>query len=390
MPDNSNDKSTADTPAELEQNQPEIPAKKSGKNEARESNPVRRLTKIVLYVCVFLFVWHLFGDRITPYTDQARVRGFVVPIAPKVSGTLVAVEVKNNQIVSSGDVLAQIDPRDYEIAVLSAKASVDSTGQTLGVETAAIKSAAARVADEVAQLERAQQDFERVQRIAKLDPGAVSKSELDRVQASLAQAKSQVDGAEADLEKARQQLGKRGRDNPKMRSAVAALEKAQLDFARTTLYAPSDGGITNLQLDIGHYAQAGQPLMTFITTTAIWIQANMRENNIGRVKAGDPVDIALDVAPGRIFKGEVVSIGFGVDDGQGLSLGALPTIEGTSGWLRDSQRFPVIIKFADNKAYGLRRMGGQADVVIYTGKNWIFNPLAWLGIRLMSMLSYVY
>lgn len=390
MSDNSNDTPKADTPAEVDQKQPEISVKKVRKKEGQESNPVRRLTKIVLYACLFLFVWYLFGDRITPYTDQARVRGFVVPIAPKVSGTLVAVEVKNNQIVSSGDVLAQIDPRDYEIAVLSAKASVDSTGQTLGVETAAIKSAAARVADEVAQLERAQQDFERVQRIAKLDPGAVSKSELDRVQTSLAQAKSQVDGAEADLEKARQQLGKRGRDNPKMRSAIAALEKAQLDLARTTIYAPSDGGITNLQLDIGHYAQAGQPLMTFITTTAIWVQANMRENNIGRVKPGDPVDIVLDVAPGRIYKGEVVSIGFGVDDGQDLSLGALPTIKGTSGWLRDSQRFPVIIKFADNKAYGLRRMGGQADAVIYTGKNWIFNPLGWLGIRLMSVLSYVY
>ena len=185
MSDNSNDKITADTPAEIDQKQPEIPAKKSKKNEGRESNPVRRLTKIVLYVCLFLFIWYLFGDRITPYTDQARVGGFIVPIAPKVSGTLVGVDVKNNQIVSSGDVLAQIDPRDYEIAVQSAKASVDSTGQTLGVETAAIKSAAAKVADEVAQLERAQQDFERVQRIAKLDPGAVSKSELDRVQIRL-------------------------------------------------------------------------------------------------------------------------------------------------------------------------------------------------------------
>lgn len=390
MSDSSNDKTNADVQADSESTIPADSSEKESKKVKPKPDPVRRLTKIVLYVCLILFVWHILSDRIAPHTDQARVRGFIVPIAPKVSGTVVEVAVKNNQAVKSGDVMAKIDPHDYEIAVESAKADVDSTGQTLGVETAAIKSAAARLADEVAQLERARQDFERVNRIKKLDPGAVAKSELDRVTSGLAQAESQVAGAEAELEKARQKLGKRGRDNPKMRAAVAALEKAQLNLKRTTLYAPSDGGITNLELDIGHYAKAGYPLITFMSISAVWIQANMRENSIGRIEPGKSVDIALDVAPGRIFRGEVVSVGFGVDDGQKSAMGALPTIKTKSGWLRDSQRIPVIIKFADEKAYGLRRPGGQADVVVYTGNNWILNPMSWLWIRLLSILSYVY
>jgi len=114
----------------------------------------------------------------------------------------------------------------------------------------------------------------------------------------------------------------------------------------------------------------------------------MRENSIGNVKPGDEVDILLDVAPGRIFKGEVASIGYGV--GETDEEGELYEIQSTSGWLRDSQRFPVIIHFSDDTAKGYRRYGGQADVVIYTGDHWVLNSLGWMLIRLNSYLSYIY
>jgi multidrug resistance efflux pump len=97
----------------------------------------------------------------------------------------------------------------------------------------------------------------------------------------------------------------------------------------------------------------------------------------------------LDVAPGRIFQGKVASIGFGVATDRD-SLGGLPSVGGQSGWLRDPQRFPVIIRFSDDSSRGLRRAGGQADVVIYTGRNFILNPLAWIWIRFVGLLSFVY
>ena len=377
-------------PAEHKEKQPEKSVSEKGVGRGKNPDPVRRITRIVLGVCIILFVWHLVSDRFTPSTDQARVRGFVVPIAPKVSGTIKQIKVNINQVVKKDDVLFKIDPKDYEIAVQAAQAALDSTGQTIGVETAEIQAAAAGVGDENAQFIKAQQDFERLQRIAKVDPGAVSKASLDSAQAAMAQAKSRLDGAEADLEKARQQLGKSGQDNPKIRAAVAALEKARMDLARTTIYAPSDGYIINLQVDIGHYAKAGQPLVTFVSDTAVWIQADMRENAIGNIKEGNPVDIVLDIAPGRIFKGRVLSIGAGVDKGQGGYLGSLPSIKGTGGWLRDAQRFPLIIQFADNEAQGLRLLGGQADVMVYTGNNFILNALGWVWIRILSIFSYVY
>jgi len=218
----------------------------------------------------------------------------------------------------------------------------------------------------------------------------VSKSDGDKARAAIKQAEAQVDSARSELDKAKKQLGKKGQDNPKIRSAIAALKQAQLDLARTTIAAPSHGGITNLKIDIGHYANAGVAVMTFIEVDNIWIQANLRENSIANIKVGNSVDISLDVAPGRIFKGTVSSLGFAVGQSTTNTIGGVATIEGSSGWLRDAQRFPVIVRFDDDSAVGFRRLGGQADVQFYTGNNWIINSLGWIWIRVLSWLSYVY
>jgi multidrug resistance efflux pump len=217
-----------------------------------------------------------------------------------------------------------------------------------------------------------------------------SVSQGDKARAAVKASEAQLVSALAGLEKAKQALGKKGNQNPRIRSALAVLKKAQLDLSRTTIVAPSMGGITNLQIDIGNYANAGVPLMTFIEANNVWIQANLRENNIANIKPGNPVDIVLDVAPGRVFHGTVSSVGFAVDSSTTGTAGELAKVEGKSGWLRDAQRFPVIITFDDESSRGLRRLGGQADVLIYTSNNWIINPLGWVWIRALSWFSYVY
>jgi multidrug resistance efflux pump len=372
--------------AEPETQQPEPPDAEN----VKKPDPVRRLTLIVLCAIIVLFVWYVAADRFAPWTDEARVNGFVVPMVPQVSGRVVEMNVENDQVVETGQALLHIDPRNYEIAVRGAQAALDTAGQEVGASAAGVKSAGAKVSDSRARLRKAQQDFDRVENMFRQDPGAVSKAQRVQKRSALAQAEAQVSLAEAELERAKEQLGKEGKDNPALRSAVAALEQAQIDFKRTTIYAPGLGIITNLKIDEGNYANAGTPLMTFVSGTDVWIQANMRENSIGHVKPGNAVDIVLDVAPGRVFKGVVKSIGVGVAQGSGESLGQLQTIQTTSGWLRDAQRFAVIIDFADDEAYGLRRTGGQADILIYTGDRAILNALGWLWIRFLSFLSYVY
>ena len=353
-------------------------------------DPVKTITYGVLGLVVLLFVWYVLADRHTPWTDQARVVGFVVPITPKVSGKIETVNVVQHQLVEAGDLLAQIDPREYQLAVQRAESNLEIAGQDTGADTAAVRAAEAAVTESQAQLAKARQDLERLERIKSEDPGAVRGAAMDMAVSTVAVKEARQANAIADLEGAKERLGKGGEDNPKVRDAVATLEQARIDLADTSLYAPSAGGITNLQIDEGQYAQVGVPLMTFVSFTDVWITAYLRENSIQNLKAGDQVEIALDAAPGTISPGVVNSVGFGVSQPSGGAVGELETVKTDSGWLRGAQRFPVIIHFADDSARGTRRMGGQADVQIYSEGHPILNTMGRIWIRFMSFMSYVY
>ncbi|MEA3276532.1 MAG: HlyD family secretion protein [Pseudomonadota bacterium] len=360
---------------------PELEPKKT-------ADPVRRFTWIVLAMVVLLFVWYVLADRNAPWTDQARVQAWIVPISPKVSGKVIEVNVVQDQLVKAGDLLVRIDPRDYELAVQKAEADLDLAGQDIGASTEHVAVAEASLAEDRTQLAFYQAQADRYLKLA--DSGTISKSEADQTRSEVAKAEARVKSAEAELAKAEDQLGAEGEDNAKIRAAIAALEQARIDLAETSIYAPTDGGITNLKIEKGYYANEGTPLMTFVSFSDIWLQANIRENSIGNIKPGDRVEIALDMVPGKVFQGKVFSRGFAVDHVSGGAAGEAATIEGDSGWLRDAQRFPVIIHFADDSARGYRFAGGQADVQIYTGDHAILNALGGLWIRLMSWLSYVY
>lgn len=354
-------------------------------------DPVKRYTRILLIVVALVFVWYLWADRVAPWTDQARVDGFIVAITPKVSGKVKEVNVVQDQVVDAGDVLVKLDPREYELAVQRAEAQLEIAGQETGASTAAVAAAEASLNKARAQRLKAEQDQERVESIFEQEPGAVSKASRDEARAAKDAAIAEEANALAELKRAKEELGSRGEDNPRVRDAVAALEQARIDLAETVLYAPSYGGITNLEVEAGHYAKAGVPLMTFVSGRSVWVEAYLRENSLANIQAGDPVEIVLEMVPGKVWKGKVVSRGYAVQNPTKGTPGGLVTVKGSSGWLRDAQRFPVIIRFDGNSAYGYRFMGGQADVQIYTQKsNVVLNALGWFWIRLMSWFSYVY
>ncbi len=353
------------------------------------SDPARRVTLIVLCLVLIVFVWYVLADRHTPYTTQARVEGLTVPIVPQVSGYVTRLDVRLHSVVNEGDTLLQLDQRPFDLAIQSARAALDDAFQQVGAQSASVQAAVARLGVSEASLDRAQRNFNRVEAIQELNPGALSQADRDRAETSLAQTQERLAAAEADLARAQAQLGVEGPDNPRIRSAIAALERAELDREFSTLYAPSRGGIENFTIDLGHYAAAGQPLGTFVSVRDVWIQADMRENNIGNMEVGDRVELALDVVPGRIFRGTVRSVGFGVSTGAGGSRGELEQVSQAKGWLRDPQRFAVIIAFDDGEAVGYRRVGGQVNVVVFTSRNFVLNAIAKLRLRPVSLLSYV-
>lgn len=358
-------------------------------------DPVNQGVKWVVGLIVLSLLWYLLADRFTPYTQQARVQALVVPVAAEVAGRVTRVLARNNQMVEAGAVLFEVDPEQYQIAVERARAELESTRRQIAASTAGIDSAQASLRAAQANELKAQQDRERLERLYREDPGTISLRRLEVSRASHVQAISQVAAARAEVQRAREQQGGSDEQNALLRSAATALEKAELDLANTRVRARSAGLITDLRTDVGQFAAAGNPLMTLITIQDVWINAEMTENNLGRLEPGTPVAIVLDALPGRVFEGRVRSVGYGVSVGQSTAPGTLPNVENSRDWLRPAQRFPVIVELAPGEARQLAklrgiRVGGQADVMAFPSEGNPLNPLGRLFLYLMSWLAYAY
>lgn len=206
-----------------------------------------------------------------------------------------------------------------------------------------------------------------MRKIREEDPGAISQRRLETAEASFAAARSKLDATKSSL------------------------DKAKLDLERATVRVPVEGVVTGVRLDKGNYAGAGAPQLTFVATHNIWVKADFTENNLGHIDAGDEVAIVFDVLPGQVIRGRVREVGFGVAVDT-APLGSLPTIKNDPDWLRESQRYPVLIDFEliNEQQRRLLKVGSQATVIVYTGEHWISNALASLLIHLVSILTYAY
>ena len=356
---------------------------------SRPADPLRRWTLVILVIFILLFGWTLIADRLTPYTSDANVRTFVVRTVPEVSGKVIEVGVRDNQIVRAGDLLYRIDPTPFRIAVERAEAKLAAAGQTVGASTAAVDAAQAQLVEAIAKRTNVREQAARVFELVRL--GVYPRAKGDQAQSQLDEAEAQVKQAQAALEKARQELGPQGADNPQIREALAALEQARLDLTNTTLRAPGDGVVSNLQLNIGQFAAAGQPALTFLDSRLVWLQAFLRENSLEYVKPGLQAEVVLDALPGRVLPARVESLGWGVGEGDNDPTTGLPKArQGGGGWLASAQRFPVQLAFetADGPPRGVR-YNARASVIVYTGEHSVWNALAWLWIRVIAVLTYV-
>ena len=367
-------------------------------NEANETSAAppgaaSRLGGILIAVVILLsLLLYFVGDRITPYTSQARIQAFVVPVAAEVAGKFSQVHIRNNDAVEPGQALFDIDPRPYEIALQAARADYESIRSSVNASSASVDAARASLQAAIANRGMAESDARRQENLYAEDPGAISVRRLEIAQSTREEARSKVHRAEADLRQAQETAGDSGENNTQLQSARAAVEKAELDLSRTRVFAPSRGIVTDLQSDVGHFAQPGAPVMTLIARHDLWISADMTENNLGRIDPGDEVEILLDILPGEILKGQVRSVGGGVASSQQAQPGTLPTVDNNRDWLRQAQRIPVAIAI-DPKDLERRPnlpIGGQADVLVYTGDNPVLNAFGALYIRAMSWLSYLY
>jgi membrane fusion protein (multidrug efflux system) len=224
-------------------------------------------------------------------TDDAFVDAHISSIAARVEGQVTRVAVDDNQAVQKGDLLAEIDPRDYEVRLDQARANL------LAAQAAS---------------RRADLDLPRYRRLRRTD---------DVTQ-------QQLDVAEADAES--------GRANVLLRQA--ALRQAELDLSYTRVVAPQDGRVTHRSVEIGDYLKVGQPLLAVVPSQA-WVTANFKETQLKHMQPGQPVRMEVDAYPGRVFKGHVDSI----QSGTGAQFSLLPPENATGNYVKVVQRIPVKI-----------------------------------------------
>ena len=361
----------------------------------KDANQVVKKGGIGVAIAIVLsLTWYLLADRYTPYTSQARIEGYVVGVAPQVAGTVTRVWAKNNQEVEKDQPLFEIDRSQFQIALDRARSDLENAGRQVGAGSEAVNAARANLLAAQANERKARQDSDRLERLHKEDPGTISVRRVEIAQATLEQTRAQVTAAQADILRAIEQMGGGdAADNSILKTALTAVAKAELDLANTLVKAPSRGVVTDLTADVGRYAGTGSPVLTLIVIQDVWINAEFTENNLGHVEVGTPVEILFDVLPGRVFKGEVRSVGLGTSPGGDQPAGTLPTIQNNRDWLRQSQRFPVIIGFDTQQDEALRRnlrIGGQASVMAYSEGTSVLKLLGKAYIRLASFFSYAY
>jgi multidrug resistance efflux pump len=331
-----------------------------------------------------------------PWTRNGFVRAQVIQVVPRVSGQLVNVPIRNNQLVKKGDLLFEIDPRTFQDQVNFASAQlanmqdvVNSLAQQVqGMRDAvkqsesALNEAKFEVESYAANAQNAKVQVERAAALLKAGTGDLR--DYDNRNTAYLMALAQWNGARsaanrtaADLEHARADvargiadLGVLGEDNPRIRRAAADLKLAQQNLDFTKVSAPEDGYITNLQLRAGDSAVTNQPIVAVIESKSFYVEAFFRETFVGDIKIGDRAVVTLMGYPDTPLQGRVESVGWGIAQQNGSTgFQLLPAVKPTFEWIRLAQRIPVVIyldKLPDNVKL---RAGTTASVLIMAGSS---------------------
>jgi membrane fusion protein, multidrug efflux system len=350
-------------------------------------------------------------------TDDAQIDGYIYPVSPRVAGYITRVSVDNNQYVEAGTVLAQLDPKDFEVAVANAKSALAndqasaaaqgvnvpitsvSTSSTLSTAQADVVNAQAGLAVAQKQFDaaeaslrqaeaadlNAQDNVQRYQPLAAKDEipqqqytqavlaqrgtaaavanarasAAAAEQAVTQARAKVAQAVAAVRNAETRPQQISAQVSKARAAEAQAQSAAATLQQAQLNLQYTTIVAPVSGIVGQRSAQPGQNVAVGQQLMTIVPLDSqnIWVTANFKETQLKHMRPGQPVKISVD-AYGRTYQGHVLSIA----GATGSLFSLLPPENATGNYVKVVQRIPVKIIFeAGQDAEHLLRLGMSVE-----------------------------
>ena len=351
-------------------------------------------TGAIVLLAVVIVLLKYWDYVVNPWTRDGQVRAEVIQIAPRVSGPIVDLPIEDNQFVKAGDVLFQIDPRTFEVAleqaraelaetldgydalteqVAAAEAAVDAARHAVTQAASGIKETESDLVKNRAEYKRQEEMLPRRATSQKAVDSARANSEVSLQQrrtavAGLRQAEANLHEAEANLAEAKANLGAAGNENPRIRAAQATVKQDELNLEFTTVRAPVDGYVTNLLLRLGSQMVANEAQLAFVDVNSYWITGYFRENYIENIAPGDRAVITLMSYHDKPLEGRVESIGWGIaqDDGStGFEL--LPTVSPTFEWIRLAQRVPVRVHLTEVPEGVALRVGTTCSVLVETG-----------------------
>lgn len=349
---------------------PIVPApKKSG----------RTRTIIFTFLGIAVIVWGVrFGLHAYHYetTDDAYISGHMHRISSQVNGIVKEVRVEENQVVKAGDVIAVLDPREFQIAIDRARGSLaQAHAQQAEAKAAAAQAdaqftladarraqAEAQLQQVKAQVELARVTLDRVEQLTKENVGAATQADLDNARSSYDAARASAVAAESNIaaSKASVTAASATRDaaaaqaeaaEAAVTTAQAAIRDAELQFSYTTIVAPVSGRIGNKAVESGNRIQAGQGLFA-LASPEMWVTANFKETQLAHMHSGQPVEITVDAIPGEKLTGQVESI----SPASGAQFALLPPDNATGNFNKVVQRVPVKIVFEPAE---LQRLGDR-------------------------------
>ncbi|HEV2335218.1 MAG TPA: HlyD family secretion protein [Stellaceae bacterium] len=346
---------------------------------SRRSRPLRQRVRLPLMLAGPILVliaggwWYLTSGRYVS-TDDAYIQAARTMVSADISGRVVAIAVKDNERVTKGQLLFQLDDRPYRIAVeeatamlASARLQVEAMKATYGQKVADAKAAEDTLAYQ-------QREFDRQRQLAA--SGTASRQVYDQSQNALQTAQQKVISTQSDIANILAQLGGNPdipvADHPLVQRAQAALDKATLDLSYTTVRAHENGIVTKVeQLQVGSYVTASTPVFSMMSDR-IWVEANFKETELTYMRPGQKATVEVDTYPGVVFDAKVVSL----SPGTGLSFSLLPPENATGNWVKVVQRLPVRLALESPDPDHLLHAGLSATVDVDTQyrRPW----LAWL------------
>lgn len=303
---------------------------------------------LVVLAVVVIYYLHF----IAPYesTDDAFIDGYVTIVSSRVPGQVARLLVRDNQKVGEGEVLVELDPRDYETSLTNAEADLATAHSQSAEAQAQVKVSHAKVAQAQAAVTAAEAVYQRaaddLKRYQAVEINAVSKSAFDQAQA-------QARSADADLEAARSQVKAAQAQEilsvaavetaaAEVQQAEAKVRQAQLNLSYTKIIAPVPARVTARTVDVGNYVQPGQALLALVPTN-VWVTANFKETQLTYMRPGNAVEVHIDAYPNQNLKARVDSL----QAGTGARFSLLPPENAVGNYVKVVQRVPVKIVFDD-------------------------------------------